>query len=395
MTGSMIATGSAIERTKSVLAVIKRNAASADEYAMLPAESLHALRSSGLLGLLVPVEYGGMGGSLQEMVTVAGLLASACTSTSMVWAMHCQQVDSMVRFATPELRRVLLPRIAKGDVYLASVTTEARKGGHLLSVAAPLIDDSGRIKIARDAPIVTGGGVADGFLITMRDNADARANEVTLVYADRKQLQIASTGDWNALGMRGTHSAGLHIEGTIPESQIIGGRGTYRTIAVESMAPVGHLAWAACWIGTARAALSGLIKLMRSPQRPSGADPTESDLVAERLARARIDIELAWGYLERTLAEVIESRENDLSLDRPSVQVHLNVLKVTAAELSFSAIDRIVQIAGLSTGYLRSSPLPLERQFRDLRSASLNYADDRLLSVIGRLMLLDQDIGIT
>ena len=58
--------------------------------------------------------------------------------------------------------------------------------------------------VDRDAPVVTGGAYADGFLITMRAAVEAAPNQVSLVYADRDQLEIQTRGTWDPLGMRAT-----------------------------------------------------------------------------------------------------------------------------------------------------------------------------------------------
>src|SRR5437868_6506590 len=78
----------------------------------------------------------------------------------------------------------------------------------------------------------------------------------------------APGGARNPLGMRGTRSIGLHLAGEVPAHQVVGERGRYRTVAVESMIPAAHLAWTACWLGAARAALADVVALLRSPKRP-------------------------------------------------------------------------------------------------------------------------------
>jgi acyl-CoA dehydrogenase len=373
----------------SVLPTLASHAAAVDRAACFPEASVKALRDSGLLGLLVPVEHGGLGGDLADLIAVAELLASGCLSTAMIWAMHCQQVDAVIRHGTPRLCAELLPRVASGQVYLASVTTEPAKGGHLLTARAPLTDADGLLEVRRDAPVVTGGEHADGFLVTMRAAPDAPEHRVTLVYVDRAQLTAETRGEWDPLGMRGTHSIGMRLTGAVPPYQIIGGQGEFRAVAVDSMIAVGHLAWASCWLGAARAGFADVVRLIGSTKRPASLDP-KSDLVKERLARARIELELVSAYLHRVCAEVSECRTDGRSLDVPATQVHLNTLKVAAAELTFAATSRLVQLAGMPIGYLKGSAIPLERHFRDLRSASLNYSDDRLLTAIGALSLLDR-----
>jgi hypothetical protein len=54
-------------------------------------------------------------------------------------------------------------------------------------------------------------------------------------------------------------------------------------------------------------------------------------------------------------------------------------------------VDGLMEVAGLATGYRRTPESPLERIFRDLRSASLMYSNDRLLLASGRLGLLDRE----
>ena len=381
------------ELAEQVLQVLEQHAATVDREACFPTESMAAIRESGLMGLLVPESYGGLGGDLASLTEVASRLAGGCLSTAMIWAMHCQQVDTLVRFGHPDLKAGLLPRIAKGSVYVASVTSERGKGGHLLTASAPLLAAGDRLLIDRQAPVVTGGLHADGFLITMRAGATARPHEVSLVYAERDQLEVQALGGWEALGMRGTESIPIHLVGEVPRTQLVGEEGRFRAAAVDSFIPCGHLGWAACWLGAARAALGGFVSLLRSRERPSAPDP-KSDLVADRLARVRMSLELVGAYLHRVTDEVDEVRAAGGSLEAPAVQIHLNLLKVAASELTFEAVERLIRLAGMSLGYLERSPLPLERHLRDLQSASLNYGNDRLLVASGMLSWLDPHVRL-
>jgi acyl-CoA dehydrogenase len=382
-----------LERARRAYPVLKRHAADVDRSDRFASESVSAVRDEGLMGLLVPAEFGGLGGDLDDLVLIAQCLAGGCLSTAMIWAMHCQQVDTLVRFGSPALCDRLLPRIASGSLYIASVTSERGKGGHLLTANAPLGEDPGCLDIERDAPVVTGGLHADGYLITMRAGRSAKDNEVSLVYAGRDQVEVRPEGDWNALGMRGTSSGALRIAGRVPSDQVVGEPGKFPVVAVESYIPCGHLAWAACWLGAARAALSEFLTVLHSPQRPTTLQ-SSSDLVAERIARVRTALELVSAYLARTTEEVMERRRLDKSMDDPAVQIHLNVLKVAASELTLQAISQLVGLGGLSLGYLKDSPVPLERYLRDLQSAPLNYGNDRLLVATGLLSRTDRSVRL-
>jgi acyl-CoA dehydrogenase len=387
-----VAVESPVELCRGMLPSISEHAARVDAEAAFPVENMTLLRKSGLLGLVVPREHGGMEAGLHEFVDVVQTLAGACTATAMIFAMHCQQVDAVVRFAAPALRANILSRVANGEVYLASVTSERESGGHLMTSAAALVEDGDSLVIDRDAPVVTGGAHADGFLITMRADTAAPPSSISLVYADRTQLEIEARGGWDPLGMRATDSGPQHLLGRVAADQIVGRPGHFREVAVDSLIPVGHIGWSAVWLGTARQALAQLVGQLRGGGR-TGAD-LKSDLFAERLARVRIELETVSAYLRRVVDEIEDLRVRGESVESGHVQIHLNTLKVLAAESSFAAVDRTMQIAGLKLGYMKDSPLALERAFRDLRSAALNYANDRLLRANGLLQLTDREVRL-
>ncbi|MDF3139899.1 MULTISPECIES: acyl-CoA dehydrogenase family protein [unclassified Streptomyces] len=376
-----------------VLETLRKHAAHADKEASFPAHGMATVRGSGLLGFLVPVEYGGWGGDLSALVRTAQRLGGACLNTATIWAMHCQQVDAVVRYGTRELKEELLPSVARGETYLASITTEAVKGWSFVSAQSPVVPGADGLHLDRWAPVVSGGAHADGFLLTMRAAPDAPSHEVSLVYAGRDQVSVECSGDWDTLGMRGMENVSLKLSGTVPERNLVGGPGGFRTVASESAIPLAHLGLSACWLGAARDVFAQLIGHLRNPRRKGGPTLT-SDLVRERLARIRLDLELVHGYLERVTQEVAEVREGAREVRAEVLQIHLNSLKLAASDLSFRAVDRMVELAGLSTGYSSSSPVPLERALRDLRSASLNYSNDRLWTANGALTLWDRSVTL-
>lgn len=372
---------------------LRAQAVTIDAGAAFPEAGLEQLRASGLMGLLVPREYGGLGGDLTDLSAVAQVLGAACTSTAMVWAMHSQQVDALVRFGSEALLTRLLPRVAAGKCYLGSVTTEPGSHGHLLTSDSPLTTDRDTLRVVRDAPVVTGGEFADGFLVTMRQSPDAAPNRVTMFYADRDQLDVDVTAGWDPLGMRGTASVGLRLSGEVPTDQILHDPGAAHYVAATALIPVGHIAWAACWLGTAAGALRDLVNAYRSPDSPLRFDQS-SDLAAERLARVRIDIDIVRALLDAVTRHIQLARDLPRKIAGPHDHITINNLKVVAAERTFAAVDGLIQIAGLTQGYGRRSPLALERRFRDLRSARLNFSDDRLLAVTGRLVVMDRTSGM-
>ncbi|MGW1818786.1 acyl-CoA dehydrogenase family protein [Streptomyces sp. NPDC002125] len=373
--------------------VAEKEAGRCDEAAEFPVAVLDALRDTGLLGLTVPAAHGGMGGGVDEILDAGIALGRVDMSVAMIFTMHCQQVVGIVRHASPRLAGELLPRIAAGQLYLASVTTEAGKGGHLLTAASELTAEPGQLVIDRFAPIVTGGAHADGFLITMLSPTARSPHEVSLVYAHRDQLDIEISGDWDPLGMRASHSVAMRLTGRLPEHQVVGEHGQFRKIVLDTFGPLAHLGWAASWLGTAAGALSRVLRMLRSPAGRKSTD-LDSELLLTRLSRARQRLDTVHALLRHTAATLSRTADEGDDLSRPKYQMLVNALKITASEECHRTIEDLVDAVGLRHGYLKGSPTGLERALRDLRSAALNYNNDRLHLADGKLALLDPEVNL-
>ncbi|MET9533753.1 MULTISPECIES: acyl-CoA dehydrogenase family protein [unclassified Streptomyces] len=357
--------------------------------AVFPVDALTRMRTTGLLGLLVPKADGGLGGTVTDLVDVSMLLGRTDMSVAMIFAMHCQQSEAVVRYAKSPLREELLPLLASGELYLASVTTETGKGGHLFRSYAPLHETGGTLDIERSAPIVTGGTVADGFLITMRSPEATADHQVSLVYAHRSQLKVEAEGEWCPMGMRASHSLPVKLTGSVPSHQLLGEHGGFHHIAQSVFGPLAHLGWSAAWLGTASGALSRVLRLLRDPVSRARFD-LHSELLMTRLSRSRQRLDTVHALLRRT--EALIAGGEDLS--GTGSQLLLNNLKITAAEQCHAAVEDLVDAVGLRHGYLQDSPTRLEKCLRDLRSAPLNYSNDRLHLADGQLCLLDPDVRL-
>lgn len=380
----MTATKAAHLAVDEVAEIADLHAADADVHARFPTEALDRMRDTGLLGCLVPLDFGGLGGSVREMSDVSYQLARHCTSVGMIFAMHCQQAAAIVGHASPALQQSLLPRVAAGELYLASVTTEQKTGSHLLTSGATSSVASGRLEIDRFAPVCTGGSVADGFLISVQSAHASAETAVSLVYADRDQLQVTPKGWWTPLGMRATASGPLQLTGSVPIEQLVGIDGRFREIVVNTFAPLGHIGWAACWLGCADGAFSRVVKHLRR------TGSSLSDLDRQRLSRIRLRSDATNSMLNQAIERY---RSAPGSLTTMTGQLLVNGLKVFASEQTMQMVDELIELVGMRFGYMTDSPLALERAWRDLRSAPLNYSNDRLEQANGTLVLMDAGVN--
>ena len=123
-------------RAEAVAAAAAENADAVDRDARFPTETFAAARAQRLLGMLVPVDLGGDGASVSDVVDVCYMLGKACASSAMIFAMHQIMVAILVRHARNSAwHQALLQRLCAEQLLLASSTTENQTGGDVRASA--------------------------------------------------------------------------------------------------------------------------------------------------------------------------------------------------------------------------------------------------------------------
>jgi acyl-CoA dehydrogenase len=364
---------------------LAQHAGEIDRANEFPAASVNLIREAGLLGLAVPIEYGGPGADLRTLASVARFLGAGCLSTSMIWAMHTIQVCVLANFAVEALKERVLPKIAKGEVLIGSITTEARISSDLLHASSPMRHDGSTVGFCRVAPVVTGGDRNDAFLMTMRWDEDAATSDVTMLYVESDQAVVKRISDWNAHGLRGTYSVGLEICGDVPVEQVVIKRGAFPTVAVGLIAPVAHILWSAAWLGGAQGALTSLLASFR--RAGSARILLQSDHRMVALGEIRSALDAVSGCLTAVVSELEALGTTQNAAADTSFAIHVNGLKTFAAHTLADVMTRTMEFAGARLGYHVDDQVPIERTLRDLRAASLMYSNTTLNRESGTLWL--------
>jgi acyl-CoA dehydrogenase len=352
-----------------------------------PHESIDALRQLGLLAYFIPRAQSGP----TDFVTycgIAALLAENCLSTALIWAMHCQQVAILVDHGDAEHKHVL-DEVERHGALIASVTTEIGKGGDLLTALAPLVPEGHQVRVRRVAPIVSYAEHAAFFLMTMRSAEDRHEHDVRLVLVTREDGGMTVTGDWNAMGARGTRSVPVRFDLVVDPNRVF--KTPFRQIAVQTLIPAAHLGWSAAWYGAARGAFQRFVRQLRKPENKSRAQ-LQSDLFLSRLADLRVSLDLMDSMINQAAGRIDSLRQANAdatSYESIPLNISLNNVKIAVSRLAFEVVDGLVELCGLAQGYMKNTALDIERVFRDLRSATLMYHNDRLLGANGKLILVE------
>jgi acyl-CoA dehydrogenase len=359
-------------------------AASVDRDNRFAAESIAAVREAGLLGLLVPRDAGGSGARFTVACDIAAILGRECLSTALIWAMHSQQVAIIADHAVRQWRDVLADIAARG-VLVASATSEPDKGGALLRARAALRPDGGRVLVDRPSPMVSYGAEAGYCLATMRRAPESAETDVCFVLLERGDGQV--TGDWHAMGMRGTQTVAMHFSASVPGDRVLSA--DIRRVASATAIPAAHLGWTWAWYGAARGALDRFVGLLRSDARERRR--CASDLFMAGLAETRLSLDLLESMLLRLTQHyewIRATAATPAPQEDPDWMIALNGVKVAGSRICCAAVDSLVDLAGMGRGYVQDDTLALERVLRDLRSARLMISNDRLLQLNAKQMLV-------
>ncbi len=370
-------------RAERVAAVAAEHAAAVDFNSRFPAEAVAAARAERLLGAAVPREFGGEGASISDIVDVCYVLGRACASTAMIYAMHQTKVACLARHSRGSAwHQLLLRRLCGEQMLLASSTTEGERGGDVRNSAAPIERRGSRIMLERSASVISYGEAADGIVTTARRSADAASGDQVLVVFLKQDYTLERQTRWDALGMRGTCSAGFQLIASGASEQILPAR--YDEIHTRTMVPVAHLAWSGAWAGIAAAAVDRARAFVRkATQRADGTLPPG----AAHLTRAQASLQNLRSLIAGALQRFETAADDPVALESVDFQTGMNLLKVNASEVAVATVMSAMQACGLA-GYRNDGEFSIGRNLRDVMSSPIMINNDRILANLGMASLL-------
>jgi acyl-CoA dehydrogenase len=370
-------------RAQAVATVAAAHATAVDAEARFPDEAFAAARAQRLLGIMVPVELGGEGASISDVVDVCYVLGRACGSSAMIFAMHQIMVACLVRHARASAwHKALLRRLCAEQLLLASSTTDGQGGGDLRKSDCAVVRDGTRIGLTKSATVMSYGAQADAIVTTARRAPDAPATDQVLVAFPRDQYSLEQLSAWDTLGMRGTCSAGFRLDAAGAADQAL--PEPYQTIHAHTVMPVAHLTWSAVWSGIAASAVERARLFVRKAARgKSGQLPPG----AAHLTRARASLSVLRATVTSALRRYEAIQDDGRALEGLEFQTTMNLLKVNASELSIAVVAGTLQACGLA-GYRNDGDFSVARHLRDALSSSVMINNDRILGNVASAALL-------
>lgn len=366
---------SLVERAARTAAAAAADADGVDRDARFPHKAFEVAREQKLLGVMIPVEFGGLGASIYDVTDICYTLGRACASTAMVYAMHTTKVACVIRHGhgIPWME-TMMRRVARDQWLLASSTTEGQNGGNIRASAAAVDHAGDTVSLVRDATVISYGAEADGLVTIARRANEAAASDQVLLALAKDDYSLKRTLGWETLGMRGTCSTGFELKVDCPSDRVF--PEAYDKIHAQTMTPFAHLCWSSAWAGIAAAAVTRAQAFVRKAARTSGGQmpPAAAHFTAAKMSLAKLR-----ALISANIDAFARLEHDERALGSLDFQSSITLLKVQASELAVETVMHAMRTAGLS-GYRNDGEFTMGRHLRDVLSSPIMINNDRILA---------------
>jgi len=327
--------------------VVQPLAAEVDRDHRFPQEAIDAAAKSGLLGVLVPRQYGGAGlGALAFAICIEEL-AQACASTAVVVDVHTSVgTEPILLFGDEEQKRKWLPRLATGELLGAFALTEPGSGSDAASLEMTARRNGDGYVLNGTKVFITNIGHAGLYVVFARTGPDEKASGVTafLVPADTRGVRVGQI--FHKMGLHGSPTGELILEDvSVPAANRLGAEGEGFTVAMRAL-DSGRIGISGQALGIAQVAVDEARALMRDRGHEQGDDFALADM-ATRVESARLLAYQAAWLCSRGRPFTRQASMSKLHCTDTAMQVALDALQIAGTEgaASGSPFERHVRDA--------------------------------------------------
>jgi len=353
-------------------------AAEIDEKDEVPIDLLKIFSEMGIFSILVPEEFGGLGGGLTELCLTMEEIAKG--SVSCVSSVLGQAVGALfLKFVGNEEQKAKYYTRIMRDGYIAFCLTEAQGGSDLGGITTKAIRNGDYYIVSGRKAFITQGGYAEGYITLVRtDPTSVGRKGLSFLWIDKETEGFSTGKEEKRMGHRGSSSTELIFDNAkVPRSQLLGqeGEGIELARRILSYTRPAIAIWA---IGNAEGALEYAMDYIKT--RPQfGKMISEFQAVRFIIAEMATKIELAKSLIYR-VASMVDGGVFDDILTLASMA------KWYSTDVGMEVTTQAVQIMG-SYGYSRE--YPVERMMRDAKGLQIAEGANEIQKVIIAKNILD------
>lgn len=335
--------------------VIAATASERDKTKEFPAENFKQMGELGLMGMMIPEEYGGESADAISYVLALSEIAYSCASTSVVMSVQNSIVcETFYKFGTEEQKQEFLVPLASGEMIGAFALTEPDAGSDPVSQQTTAVRDGDHYIINGTKRFITTGKHSKVVLVTAKTDESKGHKGISCFVIPKGTPGLIVGHMEDKMGLRASDTTDIILENCIvPASNIIGKEGDGFKIAMSGL-DSGRIGIAAQSYGVAMAAFDEAVKYAKK-RKQFGMVISKHQAIRFQIADMATQIEAA--------KQLIFSAASLKDRGEPYTR-EASIAKLFASEMVNEVTARAIQIHG---GYGFTKDYNVERFYRDAR----------------------------
>ena len=350
--------------------LIRPNIRQWDETQHFPTELFRQLGEQGLMGMLVPVSYGGSGLGYQEYVAAIVELSRVDGAIGLSMAAHNSLcTNHILMFGDEDQKQTYLPRLATGEWIGAWGLTEPNTGSDAGNMRTTAVRD-GRDWVLNGAKnFITHGLCGNVAVVIARTGEPNTSQNATAFIVERGTPGFSGGRKEDKLGMRASETAEMLFQDCrISDSQRLGavGDGFIQSLKILDG---GRISIAALSLGIAYGAYDAALAYAKEREQ-FGQPIANFQGISFKLADMATSIEAAklLTYQAATLKDAGKSVTKESAM-----------AKLYASETAVSVANDAVQIFG---GYGYTKDFPVEKFYRDAKLCTIGEGTSEIQKLV-------------
>ncbi|HEU5052890.1 MAG TPA: acyl-CoA dehydrogenase [Hanamia sp.] len=341
-----------------------------DEEQHFPVEVFKELGKLGLMGILVPQEYGGSGLGYFEYSAAIQEIAKVCGSVGLSFAAHNSLCTGhILAFGNEEQKKEYLPKLASAEYIGAWGLTEPNTGSDAGNMQCTAEKDGDDWIINGTKCWITHGKSADVAVVICRTGKPRAHDNSTSFIVKRGTEGFKAGKKENKLGMRASETAEMIFDNCrVPDSARMGEVGDGFKQAMRVL-DGGRISIAALSLGIAKGAYEASIEYSKE-RHQFGRPISDFQAISFKLADMATEIEAA---------ELLVDQACDLKSRGESVTKEAAMAKYYASEVAVKVSTDAVQIFG---GYGYTKDFPVEKYYRDSKLCTIGEGTSEIQKIV-------------
>lgn len=341
-----------------------------DENQTFPIHVFKKLGELGLMGVLVPTEYGGSGFTYNEYVTAIEQLSILDPSIGLSMAAHNSLcAGHILQFGNQEQKQRWLPKLATADWIGAWGLTEHNTGSDAAGMATTAVKDGDFWVLNGAKNFITHGISGDVAVIIARTGEKGDAHAMTAFVVEKGTSGFSSGKKEDKLGMRASETAELIFDNCrVPHAHVLGevGEGFIQSMKVLDG---GRISIGALGLGIAKGAYKAALQYSKE-RHQFGKPISYFQAISFKLADMATEIEAA----ELLIYNAADKKNNGQQMTKEGAMA-----KYYSSEIAVKIANDAVQVLG---GYGYTKDFPVERFYRDAKLCTIGEGTSEIQKLV-------------